>query len=671
MIIVTPTVAPTVTATAEPSATPTATATPPPTSILLNGSAFQGAIVTNETILAYSVDPTDGSNLAFLGATTADNTGNFNLTISPVPTGPMRVIADGGNLTSAMDGTTIPAPGDLDTLFLTATGSIANISINPLSDFVDSLTTGNLRTPGTAFATAFNSALAKIESDYGLKTNPAQLTPDYTAATVGTDAGNLGLILGAMINEDQFLCPGGSGSLVNALSSDIGDGAFDGLSFGTPISYCGGLLFGAEGLSYFQDALSGLWQFEEVTRAFAFGATGNLLTANGLANVALNGKQVYPLAPLASINTALRNAAPIPQNSFALPAQTATMNTARGFASAALLPTGQVLIAGGGSIGGIVSSVELYDPVSNSFAPPAATPSMNVARDNSTATLLPNGLVLIAAGFGGTGAGSYLSSTELYNPLTNTFAAPAATATMNTARSGATATLLPNGKVLIAGGVSPTGAQASTELYNPSTNSFNTVANTAKMNVGRTNTTAILLPNGKVLIAGGEDAKGNSLASTELYDPATNTFAAAAATAKMNVARASATATLLPNGKVLIAGGFGSTVNIGSTELYDPATNTFAPPAATASMNIARAFAVASLLPNGRVLIAGGFDVNFNLTNSTDLYDPVTNTFAHPAATASLNMDHIFATITPLPNGKVLIAGGDDPIDNSTDLYIP
>ena len=180
LIIVTPTPAPTATATAVPSATPTATATPPPTSILLNGSAFQGAIVTNETILAYSVDPTDGSNLAFLGATTADNTGNFNLTISPVPTGPMRVIADGGNLTSAMDGTTIPAPGDLDALFLTATGSIANISINPLSDFVDSLTTGNLRTPGTAFATAFNSALAKIESDYGLKTNPAQLTPDYT-----------------------------------------------------------------------------------------------------------------------------------------------------------------------------------------------------------------------------------------------------------------------------------------------------------------------------------------------------------------------------------------------------------------------------------------------------------------------------------------------------------
>ena len=112
LIIVTPTPAPTATATAVPSATPTATATPPPTSILLNGSAFQGAIVTNETILAYSVDPTDGSNLAFLGATTADNTGNFNLTISPVPTGPMRVIADGGNLTSAMDGTTIPAPGD-------------------------------------------------------------------------------------------------------------------------------------------------------------------------------------------------------------------------------------------------------------------------------------------------------------------------------------------------------------------------------------------------------------------------------------------------------------------------------------------------------------------------------------------------------------------------------
>lgn len=113
----TPTLAPTASATptSSPAPTgtpsPTPTATPAPTSILLNGSAFQGAIITNESIIAYSVDPTDGNNIAFLGATTADNTGNFNLTIAP-PTGPMRVISDGGNLTSAMDGTAIPAPGD-------------------------------------------------------------------------------------------------------------------------------------------------------------------------------------------------------------------------------------------------------------------------------------------------------------------------------------------------------------------------------------------------------------------------------------------------------------------------------------------------------------------------------------------------------------------------------
>ncbi len=147
---------------------------------------------------------------------------------------------------------------------------------------------------------------------------------------------------------------------------------------------------------------------------------------------------------------------------------------------------------------------------------------MNDSRDSATATLLPNGKVLIAGGFGNSG---FLSSTEIYDPATNSFAA--STPSMNDARSGATATLLPNGNVLIAGGVggfNPANDNlASTEIYDPAANSF--AASTPSMNGSRDSATATLLPNGKVLIAGGEIIPGSSgvmvsdLSSTEIYSP--------------------------------------------------------------------------------------------------------------------------------------------------------
>src|ERR1019366_69000 len=102
---------------------------------------------------------------------------------------------------------------------------------------------------------------------------------------------------------------------------------------------------------------------------------------------------------------------------------------------------------------------------------------------------------------------------------------------------------------------------SSTELYDPTTNTF--APTTPLMNGARAYATAILLPNGKVLIAGGSD--GSPLSSTEIYDPATNTFAAT--TPSMNAVRYNATATLLPNGKVLIAGSYNTYLS--STDLYD------------------------------------------------------------------------------------------------------
>jgi hypothetical protein len=123
-----------------------------------------------------------------------------------------------------------------------------------------------------------------------------------------------------------------------------------------------------------------------------------------------------------------------------------------------------------------------------------------------------------------------------------------------------------------------------------------------------------------VLIAGGDF--DNSLKSTELYDPVSNTFAAV--TPSMNGVREAATATLLSSGNVLIAGGLdnsGSGHSLGSTELYDPATNTFA--ASTPFMNNGRLNATATLLPNGKVLIAGGEGVFVLISGGKrELYTP-------------------------------------------------
>src|SRR5205823_3175929 len=121
------------------------------------------------------------------------------------------------------------------------------------------------------------------------------------------------------------------------------------------------------------------------------------------------------------------------------------------------------------------------------------------------------------------------------------------------------------------------------------------------------------LPNGKVLVAGGNN--GPALSSTELYDPASGTWAA---TGSLGAARCRHTATLLPNGKVLLAGGGNASNPLSSAELYDPATGNWS---STGSLGTARWGQTATLLANGKVLIAGGQDVNISTLSGAELYE--------------------------------------------------
>ncbi len=341
-------------------------------------------------------------------------------------------------------------------------------------------------------------------------------------------------------------------------------------------------------------------------------------------------------------------------------AQSGSMFTARQFGfTATLLQSGKVLIAGGVGSGAAQMAAEVYDPMAGTFS---QTGSLSIPLEGQSAALLPNGQVLMA---GGSTTLSNTANSSLYDPVAGTFSP---TGSLVEPRSGASATLLASGNVLIAGGGNGQ-FLGSLETYDPSTALF--TSPTIFMNIGRTGNSMTKLADGRFLLAGGVDANSTPVLRAEIFDPVTNKFILSGSLA---AGRQLHTATLLPNGTVLIVGGVTTSAQgpiVSTAEIYDPVSGTFG--SAPSNPNVARASHTATLLPSGKALIAGGLVSGGSSgnkgTTATELYDPVAGTFTLSANMLAPRENH---TATLLSDGRVLIAEGiNDPTAFSTGAQYP
>ena len=306
--------------------------------------------------------------------------------------------------------------------------------------------------------------------------------------------------------------------------------------------------------------------------------------------------------------------------------------------TATLLTNGLVLVAGGetandystGHIQEATNECELYDPNSGGST---LTGSMIDSHFSHTATLLFNGEVLVV---GGQQDGGYIiTGAELYDPKTGAWTS---TGSLQHDRTAYAATALSDGRVLVVGGYSDSGDINGAEIYDPASGVW---TNAAPVTYTNDTATATLLLNGKVLVAGGS-YNSSALTNAALYNPTNNTWAN---TSPMHEPRAGHAATLLSNGKVLVVGGTYDT----SAEVYDPIAGTWT---VVASMSDGRGFPTATRLPSGKVLVIGGVPGQ----TSAELYDAGNNTWT---STNVLNVGRVFHTATLVAGGQVVVAGGD------------
>lgn len=291
---------------------------------------------------------------------------------------------------------------------------------------------------------------------------------------------------------------------------------------------------------------------------------------------------------------------------------TGSMSIPRGFDAAVRLLNGRVLVAGGGSanppngFGFKTPTSEIYDPGTGLWS---STGSLNLNRTSFGMVLLDNGKALAIGGFGT--LGRFLTTCELYDPASGTWSL---TGSLHTGRAdidiGNAIAKLRDGRVLVEGGLDPnnlTNALSSAEIYDPSTGSWSL---TGSMNVPRIEHGAALLQDGRVLVAGGVSPMGSGSSTSEIFDPTTGTWSMLSSMTGLKVANS---ATALQDGRVLDVGPFGT-----STEIYDPTAGSWT---VSAPRTISTREHTATLLLDGRVLVAGGGD-NGIIYSQVDIFTP-------------------------------------------------
>jgi N-acetylneuraminic acid mutarotase len=344
-----------------------------------------------------------------------------------------------------------------------------------------------------------------------------------------------------------------------------------------------------------------------------------------------------------------------------------TMSQVRAYHTATLLPDGRVVLVGGESQQGSVGwqrTIDIFDPKTQAWT---AGTNMTASRVGHTADLLANGKVLVAGGNGSAQPGSAL----LFNPTANGGLGSwsSVSNTMANPRYQHQSVVLQSGKVLVVAGKDATSSSqevASAELYDPSRNAW---SGAGTLNYSTYDNGAALLPGGKVYAFGGHSSSSATMVSSngQIYDPAQNLWSSAGG---MIYARTTHTTTTLPDGTLLVAGGIGTRGNIGAVEIFDPVAGAWS---LTGSLITPRSQHSASLLGDGTVLVTGGFVGGAGLTSSAEIYTPATKTWTSAPAMAVGRAEH---SSTTLADGRVLVAGGrstvsSTPVNASAAIFDP
>ena len=320
---------------------------------------------------------------------------------------------------------------------------------------------------------------------------------------------------------------------------------------------------------------------------------------------------------------------------------TSSMSTVRWKHAAVTMSDGRVLVAGGSPTGDAMTSAEIFDPATGTWK---RTEPMLFAHDWPVAAPMCDGRVFVAGQVGAS------LDAEIYDPVTDTWTG---VGPMKFRHIYGQATLLQDCRILLSGGYD---ANTRAEVFDPSTGVFKVVGS---MSSERFFHTATLLTDGRVLaVAGGVDANGvwYTYKTVDLFDPATGKWSKAKS---LLHSRRAHTATLLPDGRVLVAGGTvggqadateGGT-QLDTAEIYDPVADTWEKLAA--KLDTPRGLHTAALAPSGAVLLLGGLDATGSATREVEAFYQGAFRRLDP-----LLVDRFHHASALLADGRVLVAGG-------------